>query len=75
MQSKSEMKRLAIQKASKKKPYPHWVCQGCGIKASKGKSFTISTFHVNICEVCEQEKSVTEARDFYYPDFKGHERS
>ena len=50
--------------------YPHWVCFDCGTKASKGKHFTVSTYRKGKCDVCGQIKPVTEARDFYYPDFK-----
>lgn len=53
-----------------KKPYPKWVCRPCGIKASKGAEFTVSTYHVGICGVCGQKRAVTQPRDFYYPDFK-----
>lgn len=57
------------------------VCAECGIAANVltclkrfGKrpnelSFTTSTFHRGVCDVCLEEKYVTEARDFYYPDF------
>ena len=51
------------------KKYPHWVCQDCGRKASKGRQFTVSCWHKGKCEVCGKIKSITEARDFYYPDF------
>ena len=57
----------------KLKPYPNRVCGDCGLKASAGKSFTLSTFHMNVCEVCGEKKLVTEARDYFYPEFKGHE--
>ena len=49
--------------------YPTWVCNDCGLKASGGKCFTVSTFHMSICDVCKEDKAVTEPRDFYYPDF------
>lgn len=57
------------------------VCDDCGIEAhrltclerynaepTKAKK-TISTYHNGKCEVCGEEKAVTEARDFFYPDF------
>jgi len=53
------------------KNYPHWVCVDCGTKASGGKQFDCSTWHIGACEVCGKEIFVTEARDFYYPKFKG----
>lgn len=69
--SKSQMKRIAIQQEGLK-PYPTWVCTDCGVKASTKGCFKISTFHQGTCDVCEQDKAVTEPRDFYYPKFKGH---
>lgn len=55
----------------KLRKYPHWVCSPCGVDASKGRQFLVSTFHVGKCEVCLKTLAVTEARDFYYPKFKG----
>jgi len=52
------------------KPYPNWVCQECGSKESK-KQFYMSTWHKGKCEVCGEEKKVTQPRDFYYPNFGG----
>lgn len=62
--------------------YPHWVCPICGLSASiitqlsEGTpyakidvSFNCPTFHEGKCEVCGRKDSVTEARDFSYPDF------
>lgn len=57
------------------------VCFECGVSANvltKLKSFgrpplkvshTISTYHIGRCDVCKIKKEVTEARDFFYPDF------
>lgn len=54
----------------------HWVCSECGIRGSKATHpnkkehcFSSSTFHKWICDFCKKEKSVTEARDFFYPNF------
>ena len=58
----------------KLKSYPHWVCNDCGLKASGGRSFKISCYHEGKCEVCGKIKTVTEARDYYYPKFEGHEK-
>lgn len=52
-----------------KRKYPHWVCKDCGLKASKGKAFEVSTYHPGVCEVCLKFKALTEARDFGYPKF------
>jgi len=57
------------------------VCDSCGIEARRltylkrfGREpglqkMTISTYHTGICDVCKLNKSVTEPRDFFYPDF------
>lgn len=50
--------------------YPTWVCSDCGLKASQGKAFTVSTFHNGVCGVCGQTKAVTQPRDFFYPEFE-----
>jgi hypothetical protein len=59
----------------------HKVCSPCGITANYltclkkygkppiKKAFTISTFHIDMCDVCGEKTGVTEARDFFYPDF------
>lgn len=58
-----------------------WVCRPCGIEANrrtclkkygqepKKKCFDVSTVHTGTCEVCGEKTMVTEARDFFYPDF------
>lgn len=71
---KERLRRNTMAYYNKKlKPYPHLVCRDCGLKASNGKCFEVSTWHVNKCEVCGEEKEVTESRDFFYPKFKGHQ--
>jgi len=49
--------------------YPDWVCGSCGLEASGGKSFSVSTFHLGKCGVCGKFTGVTEPRDFHSPDF------
>jgi len=61
-----------MTKNKKLKQYPSVVCFKCGINASKGKSFAVSTYHIDKCDVCGKVKSVTEPRDYYYPKFEGH---
>lgn len=58
------------------------VCTPCGITANyltclkkygkppKKFHFTVSTYHDGVCDVCGQETTVTEPRDFFYPDFE-----
>lgn len=58
------------------------VCDDCGIKANRVTcafkynsvprelKFQVSTYHKGICHVCGETKHITEARDFFYPDFK-----
>lgn len=53
---------------------PDWVCHECGSALGKwwvdgkyiGPLPYCATFHMGTCDVCRQEKSVTEARDFGY---------
>ena len=57
------------------------VCDKCGIEANRLtclkrygrepllKKFTISTYHMGKCDVCGKVTGVTEARDFFHPDF------
>lgn len=57
------------------------VCYECGVSANvltclkkygrrpNQLKSTCSTFHVSICDICGEFKDVTEARDFFYPDF------
>jgi len=49
--------------------YPQWVCRECGLKASRGKCFSVSTSHKGFCDVCGNTRLVTEPRDFFYPKF------
>lgn len=58
------------------------VCSPCGVSANvltclkkygrspKKLTFSTSTFHKGKCDVCNEETSVTEPRDFFYPDFE-----
>ncbi len=58
------------------------VCSRCGIAANvttclrkygrppKKLCFDVSTFHKAECDWCGEWDSVTEVRDFFYPDFK-----
>ena len=61
-------------KSKRLNPYPSVVCWDCGIKASGGKAFEISTWYLGVCDVCSIFKNVTQPRDFYYPKFKGHKK-
>lgn len=57
------------------------VCSPCGLAANTltclvkyGKlpekpSLSVSTFHIANCDCCGRRTHVTEARDFFYPDF------
>ena len=52
----------------------HWVCRDCWQAAQKasGKEWIWSvyaTYHTWTCDFCWETKAVTEARDFWYPDF------
>lgn len=47
---------------------PNWVCFSCGNKyrAKPPIQDHVSTIHMGKCEVCHEEKPVTEPRDFGY---------
>jgi hypothetical protein len=45
------------------KNYPQWSCWECGIKHGS-KQVKLSTWHFGKCDVCKENKSVTEPRDF-----------
>ena len=48
--------------------YPDWVCLDCGNAAGNGMPpGHLATFHEDTCDVCEQQKSVTQPRDFCNP--------
>lgn len=63
------------------KPYPYKVCYPCGAAANVltclakygdlpyKAAFDNSTYNHSICDVCGRDTQVTEARDFFYPDF------
>lgn len=48
--------------------YPTWVCFPCGYKYgrwnAKQRAEHICTIHTGICDICGQERAVTEPRDF-----------
>lgn len=54
----------------------HWVCYDCGKKALNNfinagrRQLSCSTYHNGQCDVCKQDKAVTETRDFGYPKFE-----
>lgn len=57
------------------------VCSPCGVSANvltclkkygrspKKLAFDLSTMHTGLCDICKDNTSVTEPRDFFYPDF------
>ena len=45
--------------------YPSWVCSECGRRfGNRPAQGMIATWHPGICGICNEEKSVTEPRDF-----------
>lgn len=63
--SKSQIKRLHYQsKISHNQP--EWVCNDCGHKHGRGPIFVVSTYHTDVCGVCNKTLPVTEPRDFGY---------
>lgn len=43
--------------------YPSWICGDCG-KEHGQRECGLATWHNGLCEVCFEEKAVTEPRDF-----------
>lgn len=65
----TEAFRLKVKEAE-------YVCLACGTKYGKGISRTqkqksLSTFSMGVCDICGEEKEVTQFRDFGYalPEF------
>lgn len=50
--------------------YPDWVCADCAKPVAKRFPSGDSTSHEGTCDVCGQKKSVTQPRDYGYPDFR-----
>ena len=50
----------------KKQKRIDYVCSKCGLKASGGRCFTVSTWSIGECDICKKIKPTTEFRDFYY---------
>lgn len=56
-------------------------CDDCGLEANRltclrdfgaeplKPKHDLSTYHEGFCQACGKKKQVTEARDFFYPDF------
>jgi hypothetical protein len=48
-----------------KKDYPNWACWDCGTKhGANKKQDRISSWHYGECDVCKENKNVTEVRDY-----------
>lgn len=45
--------------------YPEWICADCGEKNGR-KECNIATWHEGKCDLCGEDKPVTEPRDFGY---------
>ncbi len=59
--SKSQLKRKIIQGKG-----IVWICQSCGEKYCNGPQFSVSTWHMDTCDICGEETACTEPRDFGY---------
>ena len=64
--------------------YPSWVCSKCGLKAlehfvadkpqyARYLGRVTAIWHKDKCDVCQETKSVTEPRDFFYPPLAAFE--
>lgn len=60
-------------KRQRMKPYPHLVCSPCGSPVSRRDGGWLASWYPGECDVCGNDTTVTEARDFGYPDWPGHE--
>ena len=49
--------------------YPLWICADCAAKVTKRKP-CCACYHMDICEVCNEWKEVTQPRDYGYPNVK-----
>lgn len=51
--------------------YPTWTCHECAVDngGAMVKSH-LATWHSGVCDVCRENKPVTEPRDYRYPKFK-----
>ncbi len=63
----------------KKKPpykYPDVVCYECARKAGikRDENYIVACYYRGICDVCKEIKSVTEPRDYGYPDFEAYKK-
>jgi hypothetical protein len=61
-----------------KPDYPNWVCLDCGTRYGNGRGLNhIMTMHIGACDICGEERAVTEPRDFGHlkPDWREHVRA
>jgi hypothetical protein len=49
--------------------YPLWICESCAAIATNIKP-KCASYHNDICSVCNLYKSVTQPRDYGYPELK-----
>lgn len=53
--------------------YPVWVCLECGKKHGR-RVPEVACWHIDLCDVCGQEKECTEPRDFgHFPRWGNEE--
>lgn len=56
-----------MKKTQKIEPaYPKWVCETCAAKATT-RSTCCATYHMDICDCCNEWKCVTAPRDYGNP--------
>ena len=48
---------------------PAWICSDCAAKVTSRKP-CCACYHMDICEVCNEWKEVTQPRDYGYPKVK-----
>lgn len=53
---------------SNEENYPAWICTQCA-EDNHGKwpDLHLGTWHMDICDVCNKERAVTQPKDWGYP--------
>lgn len=46
--------------------YPAYICEDCGRKWGRRSPSDATTWHEGVCDLCGEERPVSEPRDFGY---------
>lgn len=61
------MKKKTFSKIKVNKAYQ--VCGDCGSEHGNGRRDGVSTWHIDVCDICGDTRPVTEFRDFGYSKY------